>query len=176
MGTQSHIPTRAVVAKGLQILLAKRPNHNAVPHVPTLECLLVPDQQAARRRVRRRLAEVGARSGILVDTWAGLLSRTAQKYFTQDSGISDREFEKVLGSRSDAFWSESLTVAPRETSGSVKDALTDLVSASDPSEPLSWNDCGGLTVRVSTRIADLSALATSLEGRLPGGLARIQGV
>ena len=142
-------------------------------YIPTLEFLLVPDQSAACR-VRRRLAEITARSGVLVGTFKGLLRRAARKYCVADTGVTEKEFRKVLLKQTDAFWSQSFEVAPDETAAAVKKALVTFISATDPHEPVALDSSGDFSGRVNVRIADLATLASSLHGRLPDDLERIR--
>ncbi len=138
---------------------------------PLLEILLVPDSSAARR-VRRRLAEEQPRCGVLVATMDDLIGRAARRYHIFESGITDEDFEAVLGNMSDRFWSGSFEVAPAETAAAIKSALTTLVAASDPSDPVNsivWDAAKCHSERLCERLEHLKELLLGeLCGVLPG--------
>ena len=139
---------------------------------PTLEFLLVPDSSAARR-VRRALA-AAAQCGVAAGTWPQLLARAQQAYFIPEPTGVVGEFEQALDAADGAFWRETLSVAPEETASAVRDALIDLLSASDPDCGLELKGEQALSTRVRQVFCDLRELAATLGERLPGELASIR--
>ncbi len=142
----------------------------------TLQYLLVPDASAARR-LRRILAERSARSGVVVGTWSELMEWACRAYLAPDAADeNDSGVNKALEELKDAFWTESLSVAPVETGEAVKSALTQIVSASDPTSDIEIADLKSLSERPRRHLDDLLRLATSLDGRWPQELSTIQSV
>ncbi|MGE0487251.1 MAG: PD-(D/E)XK nuclease family protein [Gammaproteobacteria bacterium] len=139
----------------------------------TIDFLLVPDAGAARR-LRRTLAETGARGGVIVGTWGELLEFAVQSCppYRAATDWSGR-FERALAARGDAFWSQSLAVAPRETATAVELVYVELRAA------LRLANLPALTAlpgRVAPRYADLRRLEALLDGALPEHLARVRHV
>lgn len=139
-----------------------------------LKFLLVPDSSAARR-VRRLIAEQGAGSGVIVGSWPELLDWARRAYLlpvaTDDWGDA---FAVALGEVSDAFWSESLSVAPAETSATVASAWMDLLSATDPSRGFDDQALETLPERPRRHLGDLIRLTRVLAERLPPELGAIR--
>ena len=140
---------------------------------PTLRFLLVPDTSAAKR-VRRVLATSGARSGIAVGTWRDLLDRARQAYFLPAAVDDQAVFEQSLLSVDQAFWEESLGVAPAETARSVHREFVDLLSASDPETALADLDFAALADRPRRRMDDFSRLSRLVDECLPEDLGTIR--
>lgn len=150
------------------------------PSTPTpvpkaLLFLLVPDASAARR-VRRRVAEGRGRTGLVVGSWPELIDWARRAYLvpapvTETFGA---RLGTALGSLTDAFWAESWSIAPAETSAAVCAALTEIISASDPAGDMSTHDVGGLAERPRRHLADLLRLVQALDGALPDELAVIR--
>ena len=138
-----------------------------------LQFLLVPDGNATRR-VRRALATVSARSGLIVGTWPELLGHALQAYFIPEAPDPAGEFERTLGTMEGAFWSESFSASPEETASAVRESLIELLSASDPDLGLTETGEEALSGRSRRVFADLRQLAQSLGGQLPGDLASIR--
>ena len=143
-------------------------------HLPVVEFLLVPDKSAARR-VRRGLAERGARIDVVVGTWPELLELAAHCYLIPVDAIDafDAVFRERLHQHPDAFWSKSLEAAEDETLQAVRRALYDVISGTVPT---GWRDTDvstSLAGRRRKRISDLIELARSLDGALPGDLQQI---
>lgn len=139
-----------------------------------LTFLLVPDASAARR-VRRLLAERGARSGLLVGSWGALID-TAQRVYlapTQEDGWAE-VFEQALAALPDAFWARSFAVAPVETAQAVETALVQLLSAHPVGEPFAVVRVDALPDRPRRHVHDLLRLLERLKGRLPERLAVIR--
>ncbi|MDZ7841710.1 MAG: PD-(D/E)XK nuclease family protein [Gammaproteobacteria bacterium] len=140
----------------------------------TTRFLLVPDSGAARR-IRRLLAQGGARTGVVVGTWLELVEHATDAYalpLRQDRW--EERFQNALVGMPDAFWAASLAVAPRETAGEVEAALTGFVAASDPGGSLHELATTALPPRARRHVDDLIALVAALDGTLPGGLAAIR--
>ena len=139
-----------------------------------LQYLLVPDSSAARR-ARRVLVDNGNRVGIVVGTWLGLIKWACRAYLVPGTtGEYDSGFRKALEEIEDAFWTNSLSVAPAETSVAVKSALIQTVSATDPSSDIEIEGLEGLPERPRRHLYDLFRLAKLLEGRLPPKLSMMQ--
>ncbi len=140
-----------------------------------LKFLLVPDGSAARR-VRRVLAERSApRSGIMVGNWQLLMKRAHLAYLVPElSKDEDNNFRCALKEFKSAFWAESLSVAPVETGKSVKSALIEIISATDPTSDIAAPGSETLSDRPRQHLNDLFGLAESLEGRLPAELLTMQ--
>jgi hypothetical protein len=141
-----------------------------------LSFLLVPDGSAARR-VRRLVAEQGARSGVVMGSWPELVEWTRRSYLVPAPNDDWQPvYSAALAAVKDAFWAESLKVAPIETAGAVERALVDLVSATDPAGGFQAPNFAGLATRPRRHLADLLRLAGALGGRLPPELAAIRGL
>ncbi len=138
-----------------------------------LEFLLVPDASAARR-LRRSLAQVSARSGVLVGTWPDLLRRALESYCIAARPCEPEDLEEALRSIDGAFWINSLEAAPDETIKTVRKALVDLISATDPDTVLDAASAARLAERPRKIFSDLTRLARSLDERLPGDLELIR--
>ena len=139
-----------------------------------VQFLLVPDSSAARR-MRRSIAEASACQGIVVGTWMELVEHASRVYLipSQDDDWIDA-FNKALAEMSDAFWTESLSVSPQETSVAIENALIPIISASDSFDAFSMPDFGDLPERPRRHLEDLIRLTEILEGRLPPELSRIR--
>lgn len=127
------------------------------------------------RRLRRLVAERGARAGWLVGSWDALIE-AAQRSYLAPAGSSDWEdvFAAALAEFDDAFWVRSFEVAPVETAQAVKSALVQLILATDPLAQLKPEATHGLPERPRRHVTDLLRLAESLQGRLPDGLTAIR--
>ena len=119
--------------------------------------LLVPDGSAARR-VRRLVAARGGRTGLLVGSWPELIDWARRGYLVPapDSDAFEARLGTALGTLTDAFWAESWSIAPAETGESVCSALTEIISAGDPSGDVATLDIAGLAVRRSAVIAQVN--------------------
>lgn len=139
--------------------------------------LLVPDGSAARR-VRRLLAKRGSCSGVLVGSWPELIDWARRAYLVPqpDTATFGARLGTALGSLTDAFWAESWSIAPTETSAAVCSALSEIISASDPAGDMATLDVGGLAGRPRRHFADLLRLVRALDGALPDELAVIRDV
>ena len=137
--------------------------------------LLVPDAGAARR-VRRRVAEGRGRTGLLVGSWPELIDWARRAYLAPeaDTETFGARLATALGALTDAFWAESWSIAPAETGDAVCAALTEIISASDPSEDIATLDVGGLAERPRRHLGDLLRLVRALDGALPDELAVIR--
>ena len=139
-----------------------------------LQFLLVPDESAGRR-VRRAIARAGGRSGVIIGTWQELVHRAQEAYFRPPIADWDNSaLEAALASAENSFWTESYAVAPDETADAVKNALVDLVSATDPQGGPWSADLDRLSGWPRRLVADLLHLSASIEERLPGDLAAIR--
>jgi hypothetical protein len=137
----------------------------------------VPDASAARR-VRRRVAEGRGRTGLLVGSWPELIGWARRAYLAPepDTETFGARLGTALGTLTDAFWAESWSIAPVETSAAVCAALTEIISASDPSGDIATLDVGGLAERPRRHLGDLLRLVRALDGALPDELAVIRDV
>ena len=141
-----------------------------------LQYLLIPDAGAARR-LRRILAEQSARSGMVVGTWSELMEWACRAYLVPETtDDNDSGFRNALEELEDAFWTESLSIAPVETSEAVKSALIQIVSATDPASDVGIAGLDGLPERPRRHLDDLFRLAKLLEGRWPQELSKMQSV
>ena len=141
-----------------------------------LQYLLVPDAGTSRR-LRRILAERSARSGMVVGTWSELMEWACRAYLVPETtDDNDSGFRNALEELEDAFWTESLSVAPVETSEAVKSALIKIVSATDPTSDIEISGLEGLPERPRRHLDDLFRLAKLLEGRWPQELSKMQSV
>ena len=138
-----------------------------------LRFLLVPDASAGKR-VRRALANSGARSGVAVGTWHDLLDRARHAYFISVPADDQAEFERSLMRVENAFWEESLGVAPTETARSLLREFVDVVSSSDPETKLGDLEVAALANRPRRMMEDLKRLSRPLETSLPGDLEAIR--
>lgn len=141
-----------------------------------LEFLVVPDSGAARR-VRRLLAQSGARSGVVVGTWPELVQRACRSYCVpQAPRDADEAFLEAMAELEDAFWAESFAVAPEETGKAIRAALVDVLAASDPDRGIDERRLQALAQRPRQLVADLLRLGAALSGKLPGHLTGIRNV
>jgi ATP-dependent helicase/nuclease subunit B len=143
----------------------------AEPGFPVITFLLVPDRGAGRR-LRRVLAEAGARTGCVVGVWHELLDLAGRAYLAPaaDMGWHAR-LESALEEAKGAFWEESFSGAPQETMAAVADALAEVVAATDPREPAIPAAVPGVPERPRRHLADLARLIEKLGGGLPPELA-----
>ncbi|NND09118.1 MAG: hypothetical protein HKN87_22330 [Saprospiraceae bacterium] len=134
--------------------------------------LLVPDSGASRR-LRRLIAEQAACSDVLIGTWQELLTQAENAYLIPKQDNSwDEIFQNALNSLPDAFWAKSIEVSPQETSGTVQEALTSLLSASDIKDGVPDEKLLKLAQRSRKHIHDLLELHATI-GQLPPELAVI---
>lgn len=139
-----------------------------------IQVLLVPNANAARR-LRRQLAEAGLGNGIVAATWPELLERAALSYlqpWPEDDW--ERCFQDALLACEDAFWLESLAVAPEETAAAVQAALLDVIAATDPLRSRFIQGQEQLPPRARRHLDDLRRLEQALAGCLPTELAMIR--
>lgn len=142
--------------------------------IPSIKFLLVPDGSAARR-VRRLLVERREGSGVVVGSWPELLDWARRAYLVHETADDAEEtFQKALLELKDPFWSESVSVAPTETSKAVEAALLQVISATDPNGEFESSLLQHLPERPRRHLADLLRLAESVTGCLPEDLSTIQ--
>ncbi len=135
---------------------------------------MVPDGSAARR-VRRLIVERGACSGVVVGSWSELIEHARRAYLVPRLADDwEAVFSGALAELEDAFWSESLSVAPVETSVAVSSALALILSATDPARGVDEQGLAALPERPRRHLADLLRLTRTLAGRLPGDLSTIR--
>lgn len=139
-----------------------------------IKFLLVPDGSSSRR-VRRHLAERGARSGVVVGTWLELVALARNAYLLPEPANDWGDLYGVaLQELDDAFWSKSLQVAPVETADAVYAALIQILAATDPVRGLAGLESVDLPNRAHTHLADLVRLIERLAGQLPPELMAIR--
>ena len=144
--------------------------------IPLVTFALAPDSGAARR-LRREVAERGARVGWLAGTWRELLALAQRAYLLPTDGDGwDALFDRAIRETPDAFWAESLEVAPDDTRASVLAALSGILCSTDPEMPLSWGDVAGLPDRAARHISDIAGLAARLGEDMPPELAAMRSV
>lgn len=118
-----------------------------------------------------------ARSGIVVGTWSELMEWACRAYLVPETtDDNDSGFRNALEELEDAFWTESLSVAPLETSEAVKSALIKIVSATDPASDIEQAGLEGIPERPRRHLDDLFRLTKLLEGRWPQELSKMQSV
>lgn len=136
--------------------------------------ILVPDGSAARR-LRRLLATQSPRQGILVGTWPELVEQAKSAYLISPLPSDWRaHFHSALENIPDAFWSNSLEVAPEETAAEVEAALALLVGATDANSGEVITDSDQLPERPRKHVQDIVRLLQELDGLLPDELLAIQ--
>jgi ATP-dependent helicase/nuclease subunit B len=144
--------------------------------IPLVTFALTPDS-GATRRLRRAVAERGARVGWLPGTWRELLALAQRAYLLPtDWDGWDALFDRAIRETPDAFWAESLEVAPEDTRASVLAALSEILCSTDPEMPLSWDDVAGLPDRAARHLGDLAGLAARLGKDMPPELAAMRSV
>ncbi len=94
--------------------------------------------------------------------------------YAQGHGDWEEQLHSALGEMSDAFWVESFSVSPLETSAAIEGALMQVISASDPTATFSITDFGDLAERPRQHLNDLVRLAEMLEGKLPPDLSVVR--
>lgn len=136
--------------------------------------ILVPDGSAARR-LRRLLATQSPRQGILVGTWPELVEQAKSAYLISPLPSDWRaHFHSALENSPDAFWSNSLEVAPEETAAEVEAALALLVGATNANSGEVITDSDQLPERPRKHVQDIVRLLQELDGLLPDELLAIQ--
>ncbi len=138
--------------------------------------LLVPDGSAARR-LRRIIATQTPCMGVQIGTWPELVGQARSAYLIpQRSNDWSQVFYHALKNISDAFWSQSLEVAPQETAAEVEAALSLLVGATEPGnkDGIAVADYSRLSERARKHVQDIIRLLAELDGRLPEQLEIIQ--
>ena len=140
----------------------------------TLKFLLVPDSSAARR-IRRIIAEPGGCSGVVAGSWPELMEWAWRVYLLPAYTDNwEGTFRKTLAKIENAFWSESLSVAPEETSAAIESALVQIVSNTDPIGGVDERRLDDLSARPGRHLSDLFRLHKLLAGYLPEDLFTIR--
>lgn len=140
----------------------------------SIHFLLLPDKFAARR-VRRQIAETGGRLGVVVGTWLELLHLARENYLAPEREDRwDNGLAEAMVGMPDAFWAESLRVAPAETRATVGQALLGLIEGLAPGQRLV--DCAPspLLSRARKHFTDLASLQNRLGDFLPPPLQAIK--
>lgn len=138
--------------------------------------LLVPDGSAARR-LRRIIATQTPCMGVQIGTWPELIEQARSAYLVpKRSNDWSQVFHHALENVPDAFWSQSLEVAPQETAAEVEAALSLLIGATQPGDEdgIAEANFDQLSERPRKHVEDLVRLLVELDGRLPQELAVIQ--
>lgn len=140
----------------------------------TLHFLLVPDASAGRR-VRRAVAEGGARLNVVVGTWTDLAARTRDAFLVlePDTGWEESVREAVAATPA-AFWTRSCQTDPEGTIGEVRGMFLSLLRGLGPGKTLARRDIPGLSPRGRRHFADLVDLSSRLGDRLPDDLERLR--
>ncbi|MFK5925901.1 MAG: hypothetical protein QM483_04640 [Desulfuromusa sp.] len=124
----------------------------------TIHFLLTPDHFASRH-LRRYVTQNHNFLGIVVGTFSELLEQVRIGYLLKKP--EDIWQEKLLESalkKSDAFWSRSLKLYPRETTNAVEKALSYLLEGSFPDPikiPTQWDDCSVLATKHFNHLIEL---------------------
>ena len=140
----------------------------------SLHFLLVPDSGAARR-MRRELAALSARSGVIVGVWQELLQLAGEVYLCPPLEETwESTLHSALGGIPDAFWSASYAVSPHQTGRVVADAYCQLVAETDPASDFANLPRAKLPTRSGLHVADLVRLHMALSGSLPRELATVR--
>lgn len=117
----------------------------------------------------------GARAGVVVGSWAELVDWARRAYLLPAPAEDwDAVLRDALGGLEDAFWAESLSVAPDETARAVSTALAEVIGAGEPGRSPALRGLEDLSPRPRRHLEDLARLAESLAGRLPPELAGIR--
>jgi ATP-dependent helicase/nuclease subunit B len=144
------------------------------PVFETLQFLLTPDRGAARR-IRRDLAESGAKIGVAVGGWEDLLDRAQHAYLVgPPTNEWNAQFRGALEEFEDAFWTKSLRAAPDETAAAVEASFLQVLRGIPPGTRLkdaAADATSGLQERAARHITDLARLHDVLGGVLPPELA-----
>ena len=139
----------------------------------TVHYLLVPDRAAARK-VRRTVAEHGARLGVVVGTPPELVELARESYLLPD--IADDWLESVrehAARQTSAFWADSFSAAPEETVREVAATLATLVDSEGPA-PARVPKLTGTSTRLKERVLDLRELHQQMGARIPAGLTTVR--
>ena len=142
----------------------------------TIKFILTPDSSAARR-LRRIIATQTPCMGVQIGTWSELIEQSRNAYLIpKRSNDWSQVFHHALENVSDAFWSQSLEVAPQETAAEVGAALSLFISATQPGDEdgIAKTDLDQLPERPRKHVKDLLRLRVKLAGRLPEELEAIQ--
>jgi ATP-dependent helicase/nuclease subunit B len=141
----------------------------------TTDFLLVPDKASARK-VRRTIAESGARLNVVVGTWTELEAMALGAYLLP--GMDDNWLETIndqASSMTGAFWQGSLSVAREKTVASIARMLERLIEARPPSDMVDPPDLSKqLSGRSLRHFSNLFELFLRLKGALPHRLAVIR--
>jgi len=142
----------------------------------TIHFLLTPDKSASRK-VRRAVADQGARLGVLVGTWTEL-ANLAQRSYLLPSHPDEwtPRFDAAITALPDAFWQESLKAAPTETASVVENALVKLLESIGTGSSLEPASDDAFPPRLARRQADLARLHEQMGFILPPHLALIRQV
>ncbi|MFC1552106.1 PD-(D/E)XK nuclease family protein [Candidatus Latescibacterota bacterium] len=136
--------------------------------------LLVPDSSAARR-IRRAVITMGSCSGIVVGTWLELLEYARCAYLIPELCYEWKDIlNNALSEIDDAFWSDSYSISPQDTSTVIEAAFIQIISAFEPFSPLHVSKTKDLSERPQRHINDLIRLNNFLDGKLPADLAMTQ--
>lgn len=136
--------------------------------------LLVPDSAAARK-MQRKVAEAGARLGVIVGTWEELRQRAVSAFLVPQPGDSwDEAFGKAVTAMTDAFWSESCATDPDEALAEVRKNLIALIEGAGPEISLEEKPPSNLSERGRRNYSDLLRLWKSLGSMLPGHLDSVR--
>ena len=115
--------------------------------------------------------------GVQIGTWSELIEKSRSAYLIpKRSNDWSQVFHHALENVSDAFWSQSLEVAPQETTVEVEAALSLLIGATQPGDEdgIAKTDLDQLPERPRKHVKDLLRLRVELDGRLPEELEAIQ--
>ena len=120
--------------------------------------LLTPDHFASRH-LRRNITQNSSFLGIVVGTFSELLEQVRVGYLLKKpEDIWQEKLIEPAQKKTDAFWSRSLKLYPRETTKAVEKALVDLIEGSFPDPikiPGQWDDCSVLTTKHFNHLIEL---------------------
>lgn len=147
---------------------------SALPGMPVLRYHLAPDRAAARR-LRRTAAEGGKAFGCAVGPWADLLERAREAYLVpRPEDTWEGCLREALPTIDGAFWSASFNAAPEETAATVRQALSDVLTAMGPlAAP---NPAAVTDERAARHLGDLLRLWAAMDHALPADLAVMRAI
>jgi len=119
---------------------------------------LTPDHFSSRH-LRRHISQNQNFLDIVVGTFSELLEQVRIGYLLKKpDDIWQESLVQSAEKKSDAFWSRSLKLYPRETISAVEKALIDLIEGSfsySIKKPAQWDDCSVLTAKHFNHLIEL---------------------
>lgn len=140
-----------------------------VPQI--VDFILAPDSASALR-ARNHLAAKNPGCYCMAGSWPELMAQARSAYLLPEKTDDWPErLARSVHEQENAFWAESLAVAPRETVAEIEAALFRLITATGPE--VDWQACMDNiptpSTRLFRRLSDLKRLLDAI-GTLPGAL------